>query len=61
VALEARHIYAFEVMRKLRVAENPLVEVVHDSAHGWPAPNGVVVADRTASRVVTHGVSSFTK
>ena len=25
VALEARHIYAFEVRRKLRVAENPLV------------------------------------
>ena len=24
VALEARHIYAFEVRRKLRVAENPL-------------------------------------
>ena len=59
VALESRDVDPFEVRRKLRVAENPLVEVVYDSAHGRPAADGVVVADRTASRLVTHGVLSF--
>ena len=41
---------------KLRVAENPLIKIVHDSAHGRPPANHVVVADGPASCLVTHGV-----
>src|SRR5215213_284853 len=55
MTLDSSEIDPFEIRRKLWVAENPVVKVVHDSAHGRPAANGVVVADGP-SRLVAHGV-----
>jgi hypothetical protein len=38
VALEVGKVDLFEVGSKLRVAENPLIKIVHDRAHGRPRP-----------------------
>ena len=57
VSLESSYVDPFEVRCKLRVGENPHIEVVvYDSAHGRAPANGVVIADRSASRLVTHFV-----
>src|SRR5215213_9904847 len=55
MTLDSSEIDPFEIRRKLWVIENPVVKVVHDSAHGRPAANGVIVADGP-SRLVAHGV-----
>jgi hypothetical protein len=39
VALESRKVDPFEVLGKLGIAHNPLIEIVHDSAYGRSAAN----------------------
>src|ERR687897_1936362 len=53
VTLDSSEIDPFEIRCKLWVAENPVVKIVDDSAHGRPAANGFVVADGP-SHLVTH-------
>ena len=56
VTLESRKINLFELRRELWVAENTFVEVIHDSAHGRPAANNLVITHSPASRLFTHGL-----
>jgi hypothetical protein len=59
VAPKSRKIDPFEVRCKLRIAQNALIKIVHDSAYGGSAADDVVVTQAPASRLVTHACSSF--
>jgi hypothetical protein len=59
VALKAGKVDPFELRGKLRIAQNALIKIVHDSAYGRSPANDVVVTQAPASRLVTHACSSF--
>ena len=41
VALKSRRVDPFEVLGKLRIAQNALIKIGHDSAYGWSPANDV--------------------
>ena len=43
VALKSRKVDPFEVRGKLRIAQNALIKIVHDSAYGRSSATDVVV------------------
>jgi len=59
VALKSGKVDPLEVRGELRIAQNPLIKVVNDSAYGKSPANDVVVTQTPASRVVTQACSSF--
>ena len=52
VALKSRKVDAFEVRSKLRIAQNALIKIVHDSAYGRSPAKDVVVTQAPARRLV---------